>query len=41
MDPVDKEIFEKLLKFMTNYVYSREDYETTVNKNGPTSSKRP
>ena len=39
MDPDGKDTFDRLLTFMSNYVYSREDYENEVNVNGSTPSK--
>ena len=34
------DVANSVLAFISNYLYSMEDYETTVNVNGPTSSKQ-
>lgn len=39
IDPDGKQNFENLLTFMTNYSYSRDDYENNVNLKGATPSK--
>lgn len=40
MDPDGKPMFDKLLTFISNYLYSCEDYENEVNSNGATQSKQ-
>lgn len=39
LTPHNEEVIKKVLTFISNYLYSREDYETNVNVNGPTHSK--
>lgn len=36
----NKEVVNELLTFISDYLYSTEDYENDVNANGPTPSKR-
>ena len=36
----NQEIINKMLYFISNYLYSTEDYETNVNINGSTPSKK-
>ena len=36
----NKEVVNELLTFISDYLYSTEDYENNVNVNGPTPSKR-
>ena len=40
IDPDGKPLFDNLLTFMSNYLYSTEDYENNVNINGSTPSKK-
>lgn len=37
--PHNEDVINNLLTFISNYLYSREDYETNINVNGSTSSK--
>lgn len=37
--PHNEETINNMLVFISKYLYSREDYETNVNVNGPTKSK--
>ena len=36
----NEDVAKQLLTFISNYLYSTEDYENDVNVNGPTPSKR-
>lgn len=38
--PHNEGVIRKLLTFISNYLYSRDDYETNINTNGPTPSKQ-
>ena len=40
MDSDYKQVFNDLLSFVSSFMYSEEDYETNVNNNGATMSKR-
>lgn len=37
--PHNEDVINNLLTFISNYLYSREDYETNINVNGSTPSK--
>ncbi|MBR4389843.1 MAG: hypothetical protein IKT00_11765 [Prevotella sp.] len=37
--PHNEKVINNLLTFISNYLYSREDYETNINVNGSTPSK--
>ena len=37
--PHNKEELNKLLSFISKYMYSQEDYQHNIDTNGPTSSK--